>query len=426
MKINGLPWVVESSTDWAISRLKYVAEVSLSNVDKKSVEGQVDVLLCNYVDVYKNRKISREIEFMPATATDLQVATFSLRKGDLLITKDSEAWDDIGVPAYVEEDLPDVLCGYHLALIRHDPSLVDGRYLAWVIEAEGLKNQFFVAANGITRFGIGKDAINDFRIPVPPLKIQRNIASYLDRETSEIDQLIGAKVRLLSLIAEKRRALIWRIVLSGTNEEVNQRQTDVEWIGTIPAHWQVVRGKQILRERDERSESGEEELLTVSHITGVTSRQEKDVTMFEAVSKEGYKICRTGDFAVNTMWAFMGAMGTAPIDGIVSPSYGVYILSPNIDPNWFDLLVRLPNFCEEVRRNSKGVWSSRLRLYAEALFDIRFPLPPLDEQRAIVRKLRNELSNANELEATTNRSMGLLQERRSALIAAAVTGQLEV
>ncbi len=270
------------------------------------------------------------------------------------------------------------------------------------------------------------DFIGRVNIPIPPLETQRQITSLLDQDTLEVDRLIEAKERLLTLLAEKRRALVTQIILSGTNDNVREADSQVEWIGSIPKHWEVVRGKQILCERDERSEDGEEELLTVSHITGVTSRTEKDVTMFEAESKEGYKICKADDFAVNTMWAFMGAMGTSPIDGIVSPSYGVYILSKRVDPDWFDMLVRLPNFCEEVRRNSKGVWSSRLRLYAEALFDIRFPLPPLEEQKAIVRKLRHDLSNAKQMEATTNRSIGLLQERRSALIAAAVTGQITI
>ena len=263
-------------------------------------------------------------------------------------------------------------------------------------------------------------------VPLPPLATQRRIAAYLDRETSEIDRLIAAKERLLTLLGEKRRALITHAVTHGTNTSVKSVYSGVEWIGEIPQGWRIVRGKQILVERDERSEDGQEELLTVSHITGVTARTEKDVTMFEAVSKEGYKICRTGDLAVNTMWAFMGALGVAKIDGIVSPSYTVYVPSADVDPDYLDMLVRIPNFCEEIRRNSKGVWSSRLRLYAESLFDLRFPLPPVIEQRQIVKKVEGDLRIANLLESACRRSLTLIHERRSALIAAAVTGQISI
>jgi len=300
-------------------------------------------------------------------------------------------------------------------------------YLYYLTYSEPFRKQGEAQMSGAAgQKRITDEFVRNFRFALPPLETQRQIASYLDRETGEIDRLIAAKERLLTLLAEKRRALIGLAVTQGTSLDADLIDSGIEWIGKIPKHWQVVRGKQILTERDERSENGEEELLTVSHITGVTSRSEKDVTMFEAVSKEGYKICRRGDLAVNTMWAFMGAMGTSALDGIVSPSYNVYIPSTGIDPEYLDILVRIPNFCEDVRRNSKEVWSSRLRLYAEALFDIRFPVPPLEEQVRIVATLRRDLTNATMMEEWCRKSISLIGERRSALIAAAVTGQLEV
>src|SRR4051812_31824421 len=99
-------------------RLKHIATVRISNVDKKSIEGDTPVRLCNYTDVYYRDRITRNSEFMRATATPDQRTTFALRRGDVLLTKDSETADDIGVSSYVADDLPDVLCGYHLALIR--------------------------------------------------------------------------------------------------------------------------------------------------------------------------------------------------------------------------------------------------------------------------------------------------------------------
>lgn len=111
-KDSGFEWLGQIPAHWQLRRLKTIARVQLSNVDKKSVDGEQQVSLCNYVDVYHNDYIRPDMEFMQATATPEQIRKFSLRRGDVLITKDSESWLDIAVPALVVADLPHVLCGY--------------------------------------------------------------------------------------------------------------------------------------------------------------------------------------------------------------------------------------------------------------------------------------------------------------------------
>ena len=208
---SGVEWLDRIPTHWELQRLKTVASVELSNVDKKSEDGQLPVKLCNYVDVYYNDYITGEIEFMKATASGEQVRRFRLRVGDVLITKDSESWEDIAVPAVVSEELPDVVCGYHLAHIKLGSGL-EGRFLARQFSAIGTRDQFHIAANGITRFGLGRDAIRAGLFPVPPLEEQRDIADLLDRETAKIDALVAKKERLIELLQEKRTALIGRAV----------------------------------------------------------------------------------------------------------------------------------------------------------------------------------------------------------------------
>jgi type I restriction enzyme S subunit len=207
MKDSGVEWLGEIPAHWEVKRLKNIASVHLSNVDKKSVEDQESVCLCNYIDVYYHEKITPDIEFMRATATHDQVRRFSLRAGDVLITKDSESWTDIAVPAVVEEDMPSVLCGYHLALVRPMADS-DGAFLARTFSAIGPRDQFQIAANGITRFGLGGDAIRTGRFAFPPTQEQHAIAIFLDRETTKIDTLtvkVGAGIEKLK---EYRTALI--------------------------------------------------------------------------------------------------------------------------------------------------------------------------------------------------------------------------
>ena len=239
---SGVKWLGEIPAHWTLRRLKSFAVVQLSNVDKKSTEGQEAVRLCNYTDVYYNEHIGPDIEFMPATATEEQVRRFSLRARDVLITKDSEDWNDIAVPAVVIQDLPGVLCGYHLALIRPD-SRCDGAFLSRALTAIGPRDQYQLSANGITRYGLTGDSIRASVLAFPPLAEQRAIAAFLDRETAKSDALVAQKERLIELLQEKRAALISRAVTRGLDPDAPMKDSGVEWLGEIPAHWEVKRLK---------------------------------------------------------------------------------------------------------------------------------------------------------------------------------------
>jgi len=284
-------------------------------------------------------------------------------------------------------------------------------------------NQYSISA---AQPGLAADVISRLRIPVPPLNEQRTIASYLGRETKRLDELVHAKEGLLELLAEKRRALIASAVIRGLNPMTRLRNSGITWLGLVPEHWELERAKWLFTERDQRSTTGEEEMLTVSHITGVTPRSEKNVNMFEAESNEGCKLCQPGDLIINTLWAWMGAMGTARVPGMVSPAYNVYIPNERLIPDYVDALVRIPVFAQEAIRFSKGVWSSRLRLYPEGLYEIWLPVPPLAEQHAIVAHIATETAKLDKLRASAERTIALLKERRSALITAAVTGKLQI
>lgn len=277
---------------------------------------------------------------------------------------------------------------------------------------------------GSTFMELSADDLRSILLPFPNEERQRLIANYLDHETARIDRLIAEKQRMLALLEEKRAALISRVVARGLDPNAPLKPSGQEWLGEIPAHWRVERAKNLFTVRDERSEDGSEELLTVSHITGVTSRSEKDVYMFEADDKAGYKRCMSDDLAINTLWAWMGAMGISPLAGIVSPDYHVYTSKGELLTNYVDLLCRSRPFVAEVSRWSKGVWSSRLRLYPENFFEIRLPVPPHEEQIEIVRTVETDQRKASALRDNLQLSITLAKERRAALITAAVTGQI--
>lgn len=346
-------------------------------------------------------------------------------EGDVVVAKITPCFEN-GKGALVHGLLNGVGYGTtELYVLSPGPEL-DERFLYYVtasVPFRKLGEASMTGAAGQKR--VPEDFVSDYRVALPPRSKQQIIADYLDRKTEKIDALIAAKEGLLELLAEKRRVLITHAVTRGINPDASLRDSGIPWLGKIPAHWKTERTKWLLIERDERSETGEEEMLTVSHITGVTPRSEKNVNMFEAESTEGCKVCYAGDLVINTLWAWMGAMGVSPMHGIVSPAYHIYTPCERLDPAYVDALVRMPVFAQEVIRFSKGVWSSRLRLYPEGLYEIYLPVPPLDEQRAIVAHIASETMKIDALREAAERTIALSKERRAALIAAAVTGKIK-
>ena len=212
LKDSGVKWLGEVPVHWQVRRLRNVTDMRVSNVDKHVKAAEVPVRLCNYVDVYKNDRISEQIDFMRATATGEEIERFRLSKGDVLITKDSETWDDIGVPALVTNPTPDLVSGYHLALLRPYIDEISGEYFLRTLQSKGLAHQFYVKANGVTRYGLTHTAIKSVWLPLPPLPEQTAIVEYLDRATADIDTTTARACREIELLQEYRTRLIADVV----------------------------------------------------------------------------------------------------------------------------------------------------------------------------------------------------------------------
>ena len=164
---------------WREVKLVDACEVIVSPVDKKTVDGELPVKLCNYTDVYYNNAIDSKINFMAATAKPREIEKFSIITDDVIITKDSETPDDIGVPAYVKETIDDLLCGYHLTILRPKKQTI-GKYICYALTSQRVKYDFYRFANGITRFGLTTESYRKIKIPLPPTPEQKAIASLLE------------------------------------------------------------------------------------------------------------------------------------------------------------------------------------------------------------------------------------------------------
>jgi type I restriction enzyme S subunit len=417
---------------WSTKRLKFVATVQNSNVDKVSTDGEAPVRLCNYTDVYYNDKITPDLPFMEATATPSEIEKFTLKAGQVIITKDSESWSDIGVPAFVVEDIPGTLCGYHLAMITTDGSELDGSFLAWLCRANALNDQFKLSANGVTRFGLGQYAIKNAVVAYPQLQTQARIAAFLDERTAQIDALIAKKQAILEHLAEKRQAIITQAVTKGLDPTAPMKASGIDWLGQIPAHWEVWPLKRYLAQSlygvsASLEASGEVAILRMGNL----QNGELDFTDLRFLDQvEPVLFLRAGDVVFNRTNS-LDLVGKAAIyrgsyEGQLSlASYLVlFRFDERYDPD-FAVFVMGTDVLMALGRTLALPSIGQANLNPSRYAAIAFPVPPISEQREIVATITQQLALLTKTEDQVRASIGKLTEYRSVLITAAVTGQIE-
>ena len=238
-------WATCVPSDWKVDRLGNVAEILFSNVDKHTFDEEVPVRLCNYVDVYNNERITAAIDFMEASALPREIEKFQLQPGDVLATKDSEEPDDIAIPSLVVDELPGVLCGYHLALIRPRKHKLYGPYLAWLHASKAFRAQYEAKAVGVTRWGLGQSTFKETIVPLPLLSEQKLITAYLDASCTAIDAVVAAKRRQLEILDDLSKATIQRVVTRGLEDAPKLVTTGSAWMDQIPSGWRLVALKRV-------------------------------------------------------------------------------------------------------------------------------------------------------------------------------------
>lgn len=417
---------------WRLEKLKFFSDVRNSNVDKTVADDEEPVRLCNYVDVYYNDRITPDLDFMQGSATKAEIKKFQLKQGQVIITKDSEGWDDIGIPALVTEDMPDVLCGYHLSVLEPGQQL-NGGFLAWLCRSEPLNDQFKLGANGVTRYGLGQYPMKNAFVALPPLETQRRIARFLDDKTARIDGLIETKRALLDRLAEKRQALITRAVTKGLNPAAPMKPSGIDWLGDIPAHWEVVPLKRAVRYQegpgimavDFRDEGVP--LLRVSSVGGryATLDGVNYLDPEMAHGKWGHFLTEVGDLLIS-------ASATSGIVSQVSeetagciPYTGIIRVNPRFGKATTDFIRHLlvsDVFLSQIDQLKAGSTIQHFGPYHMGLMTIA--RPPVTEQEIIATTLSAELLKLDRNVAIVAKSVGLLSEYRTALITSAVTGQV--
>ena len=312
-----------------------------------------------------------------------------------------------------------------LSSIPYKPELTCVRYFYYVMAVA--TEQYELLGSGTTFKEISATNFSNFVLPVPVYEEQQQIVAYLDTKCSQVGTLIANVQAQIEKLKAYKQSVITEVVTRGIDPSVPMKDSGGEWMGYIPAHWSIARGKYLFKESDLRSADGSEELLTVSQYTGITPRSQKNVNMFEALSLAGYKICKIGDIAANTMWMWAGAIGVSQYQGVISPSYNVYRqIGTAYHSKYLDYLLRIPPLVQCYESQSTGIRASRLRLYPQQFLNIRFPVPPYVEQEAMVLVLEKRCEKVDQLITIKQAKIDKLNEYKRSLIYEYVTGKKEV
>ena len=441
MKDSGVPWLGEIPEHWQITRARNAVDMRVSNVDKNTQDGELPVRLCNYVDVYKNDRITERLSFMQATATREEIERFRLAVNDVLITKDSEAWNDIGVPALVQYSAQDLVCGYHLALLRPRSELLNGSYLLRTLQCPYVAYQFHVEANGVTRYGLSHGTINNVLLPIPPLPEQAAIARFLDHHDRLVRRFIRAKRRQIELLNEQKQAIIQHAVTRGLDPNVRLKPSGVEWLGDVPEHWEMRRLRSLLKRVDQGvspqaenrlAEPGAWGVLKAGCVNDGVFRDTEHKRLPDGFSIDSHIAVQVGDVLVSRASGsprLVGSVGEVDIlryQLVLSDKTFRLVFSDPRIVQFVVVAMKSSYFRMQVEQAISGAEGLANNLPLSSLKDFVLAIPPADEARKIAKSLSSEILSNTEFILSVQREIELVREYQTRLVADVVTGKVDV
>ena len=412
-KGSGIEWCPSLPSAWATERAKW-----LFTKMARPVRPEDEVVTCfrdGMVTLRKNRRLRG------FTEASVESGYQGIRKGDLVVHGMDAFAGAVGVSDSDGKGTPI----YNVCQPREG---VSAAYYAQAVREMAQSKWILALATGI------RERSTDFRfemfgnqfMPVPPPAEQDAIVRFLDWANSRLERTIRAKRRVIALLTEQKQALIHRAVTQGLDANVRRKASGISWVGEIPTHWDVLRSKYLFQEVDARSTSGTETHLSMSQKFGLIPNSQITVRRLVSETQVGAKLCATGDLVLNRLKAHLGVFALASQPGLISPDYTVLRQVREMDARYFEAVYRTPACRVELRQKAKGIVQGFWRLYTDDFYDIRLPVPPVDEQRRIVAQLDTDLSAPNTAISRLEAEILLLREYRTRLVADVVTGKLDV
>ncbi len=429
-KDSGVEWLGEVPGHWELLRVRQVATLNPSKSEVAALPPETELSFLPMEAIGEDGRLDLQ---RTRPILDVSSGYTYFRDGDVTIAKITPCFEN-GKGA--------VMCGLvggagfgttELIVARPKPEETTSEYLHWVFVSQPFRKlgeASMYGAGGQKR--VPDDFVRDFRLAFPPLREQCAISAFLDRETAKIDALVAEQQSLIALLKEKRQALISHAVTKGLDPDVPMKDSGVAWLGEVPAHWGVsalgylatIETGATPDRAEPRYWNGSIPWLKTGEINWAPIREAEEFITEEGVANTAVRVAKPGMLlmAMYGQGATRGRVARLEIEATYNQACAAILFGDRLLPE-FGRYFFMAAY-EHVRDG--GNETSQMNLSAGLIAKIRLPVPRIDEQVAVVLFLDSEIANLDGLTAEAERAIAFLQERRTALISAAVTGKIDV
>lgn len=414
-KDSGVEWIGEIPTHWEMKKVKaFLRERS----EKNHADEEVLSLYRDFGVIPKHSRSDNH------NVTSQDTSSYKFVKKDNVVINKMKAWQgSLAVSKYQGIISP----AYYIYEIKNTAEIVP-EFLHYA-----LRNPLYIqeykrlsAGLRVGQWDLNKSEFNSLLYPIPSVEGQLKIVKFLNEKIVFIDQIIEETQQSIEEIKKYKQSLITEAVTKGLDKNVEMRDSGVEWLRRIPKHWAILRIKNILNERVEKSITGVEEPLSMSQKFGLIPSKDMESIPYAPASYIGNKKVSVKDLVFNKLKAHLGVFAVSKYEGIVSPDYAVYQANEMCDVKYLEYLFKTPQAISEFIKYSRGIGAGLTRLYTHEFFNIKIALPSVEEQREIVKHLNGKSTAINNLIREKEKIIEELEQYKKSLIYEYVTGKKEV
>ena len=414
MKDSGIAWIGAMPQAW---KMNTIAQIFLQVKCKNTGLQEKNLLSLSYGKV-KRKSIDTVEGLLPESFDGYNI----IDKDDIVLRLTDLQNDHTSLRVGLAEERGIITSAY---LTIRNRSNFCPKYLYYYLHSFDIAKGFYGMGAGV-RQGLNWDGVKWLKILAPSVPEQERIAAFLDAECAEIDAVLEKTRASIEEYKKLKQAVITQAVTKGIRGDRPMKDSGIEWIGDIPAEWDVIRVKQLLKERNERSKEGKEEPLSMSQKVGLVPTKFLESIPNMASSFVGAKLAYVDDLVFNKLKAHLGVFSVSRYDGLVSPDYAVYCSTGKSNLKYLEYIFKTPQCIGEFRKKSTGIAAGLMRLYTEGLFSIYLPYPALSEQEEIAEYLNEKCADIDALIAKKQQYLTEIENYKKSLIYEYVTGKKEV
>ena len=416
-KDSGVEWLGDVPADW---RVEPGRQCLYENKDKNTGMKESSVLSLSY-----GRVIVKDEDKLTGLVPESFETYQIVQPGDIIIRGTDLQNDMTSLRTGLARDTGIITSAY---INLRPKAEIDSVFLHYLLHSYDVKKVFYALGSGL-RQNLSYDDFKYLRLPIPSPEEQRAIAGFLDEKCAKVDEAVRIKEEQIALLRERRQILIQQAVTRGLNPAAPMKDSGIDWIGQIPAHWDIVPLKRLFRERNDRSTTGAETLLSLRMNEGLVPHDDVSDKAIGAEALKDYKQVFPGQLVMNRMRASIGIFGIVTASGIVSPDYAIFDIAARANGDFFLQLFKTGVLGQQFRNASRGLGtgsSGFMRLYTDDFGAISVALPPAAEQTEIVSHINGLSEKIGDAVRLKEDQIAVLKEYKTSLINAAVTGKIKV